>query len=75
MDQQRLGINLVSLIATLRDGARLPIGAIQNGICAPSMGCASAREPSWLQRIAPRKGPRPQWTGSWPKSALAHTNA
>ncbi len=29
MGQQRLGINLVSLIATLREEARLPIGAIQ----------------------------------------------
>ena len=29
LGQQRLGINLVSLIATLREEARLPIGAIQ----------------------------------------------
>ena len=29
MGQQRLGVNLVSLIATLREEARLPIGAIQ----------------------------------------------
>ena len=29
MGQQRLGVNLVSLIATLREEARLPIGVIQ----------------------------------------------
>ena len=29
LGQQRLGINLISLIATLREEARLPIGAIQ----------------------------------------------
>ena len=31
MGQQRMGINLTSLIATLREEARPPIGAIQLG--------------------------------------------
>ena len=38
--------------------------APSNGICAPSMGCASAWEPSWLRSSARRKGPRAQWIRS-----------
>ena len=38
MDRQRLGINLISLIAALREEARLPLRTIQ-WYLAPCMGC------------------------------------
>ncbi len=57
MGRQRLGINVMSLIAALREEARLPFRTIQwylgaVGTWAPCMGCTSAWEPSWT----PRKG-------------------
>ncbi len=70
LGQQRLGVNLISRIATLREEARLPIGTIQ-WYLSTVHGCASAWEPSRLRCIAPRKGLRPQWTGFWPRSAPA----
>ena len=57
LGKQRLGINLISLIATLREEARLPIGAIQ-GYLRNVHGCASARDPSWMRGIAPPSRPR-----------------
>ena len=46
LGQQRLGINLLSLIASLREEARLPFRVIQ-WYLARCMGCVSAWGPSW----------------------------
>ncbi len=46
LGQQRLGINLVSLIAALREEARLPFRTIQWYLAACMVG-VSAWAPSW----------------------------
>ena len=46
LGQQRLGVNLLSLIATLREEGRLPIRSVQWYLGTPCISCASAWGPS-----------------------------
>ena len=45
LGQQRLGVNVLSLIATLREEGRLPIRSVQ-WYLTPCISCASAWGPS-----------------------------
>ena len=64
LDQRRLGINLVSLIAALREEARLPWRTIQ-WYLARCTGCTSAWELSWMQPNEWPKRPRLNWRPLW----------
>ena len=60
LDKQRLGVNVMSLIAALKEEARLPFRTIQ-WYLVPSMGCASVWEPSWTPRKRWLARPRLRW--------------
>ena len=66
LGQQRLGVNLLSLIATLREEGRLPIRSVQWYLDTVHQLRLSVG-PS----IARRSGPNRQWPRSWTASAPA----
>ena len=71
LGRQRLGVNLISRIATLREEGRLPIRSIQwylrhRPSAAPQRGGHRERHPS-----APRNRPNQRWPRSWTASAPA----
>ena len=60
LDKQRLGVNVMSLIAALKEeAAALPDHPVVPGM--PSMGCASVWEPSWTPRKRWLARPRLRW--------------
>ena len=68
---QRLGVNVLSRIATLREEGRLPIRSVQwylrhRAPVAPQRGGHCERHPS-----ARRSGPNQRWLGWWTASAPA----
>ena len=64
LGQQRLGVNLLSLIAALREEARLPWRTIQ-WYLAPCTGCTLAWGPWWMPHAKWLAKGRPNWRAYW----------
>ena len=61
LDKQRLGVNVMSLIAALKRRRLGCPSAPSSGTWMPSMGCASVWEPSWTPRKRWLARPRLRW--------------
>ena len=66
MGKQRLGVNLISLIATLREEARLPIGVIRKYLRIVHGLHVSKGAIGQCSASAPLRRARPRWRAYWP---------